>query len=223
MKRRDWRAGCLGLILLLTALLFARWLFPAEEATDPAVQEDLRAYLPALVGTTFHFQGSGMEFASFTRRITFAAPGLVQLEDLSGTNLAQVVAYGPGELKVIYSEEEFYEQASLLDGAARQGRPQGRAVELILLKAPLQVGNTWSDQHFQREIAAVGQVVEVPLGTFYDVVVVRSTSKDAPDSVHWEYYAKNVGLIKREFRLELADGPFAVVSSLQAVGSAPAH
>lgn len=62
------------------------------------------------------------------------------------------------------------------------------------------------------------QVVEVPLGTFYDVVVVKSRSR-AADSVHYEYYAKNVGLIKREFVLQLEGGTYQIVSSLEAVSS----
>jgi hypothetical protein len=40
---------------------------------------------------------------------------------------------------------------------------------------------------------------------------------DAPENVLYEYYAKNVGLIKREFLL-LADGePYSVTSSLKSI------
>lgn len=218
MMRRYWRAGLLGLILLLSALVLLRLCLAGGEDPDPAPQEDLRAYLPPLVGTTFHFQGSGMEYASFRRRITFASGDLLQMEDLSGTNLAQVVERSPQELAVIYAEEEFYAEQSLLGKEARQGRELGRSLKLILLKGPLEIGNTWSDDQFQREIVAVKQVVEVPLGTFYDVVVVKSRSR-AADSVHYEYYAKNVGLIKREFVLQLEGGTYQIVSSLEAVSS----
>jgi hypothetical protein len=216
MKNGIWRAVYLGLVLLLLVALAGKWLWPGQKEREESIRDDLRAYLPALVGTTFQFEGSGMEFASFSRRITFAAPGLVQLEDLSGTNLAVVLEHRWDRLRLIYSEEEFYAEESLLDEEQRRGRP-GRSVDLVLLKAPLKVGTAWRDQNFQREIVALDQVVEVPLGVFYDVVVVKSISHDAPENVLYEYYAKNVGLIKREFLL-LADGePYLVTSSLKSI------
>ncbi|HOK30563.1 MAG TPA: hypothetical protein PKX69_00615 [Limnochordia bacterium] len=217
MAGKKWEKVTWGLLLLVLAVLVTlAW--PGEQrAGEP--KADLRAYLPALVGTTYHFAGSGMEFAAFSRRITFAGEGLLQLEDLSGTNLAMVVEHGPHELKAIYAEEEFYEERSLLDEAARRERELGREVELIWLQAPLKVGHSWSDENFTREIAAVNQVVEVPLGVFHDVVVVKSLSRAAPETVLYEYYAKNVGLIKREFLLDVGGEPYAVVSSLEGLGS----
>ncbi|HAI52507.1 MAG TPA: hypothetical protein DCL99_04360, partial [Firmicutes bacterium] len=104
MAGKKWEKVTWGLLLLVLAVLVTlAW--PGEQrAGEP--KADLRAYLPALVGTTYHFAGSGMEFAAFSRRITFAGEGLLQLEDLSGTNLAMVVEHGPHELKAIYAEEE---------------------------------------------------------------------------------------------------------------------
>lgn len=152
MAKKNWQAGYLVLILLLFALLAMNWTWPEEGGEESP--DDLRAYLPALVGMTYHYEGMGMEFASFTRRLTFAAQGLLQLEDLSGTNLAQVV--------------------------------------------------------------------EVPLGVFYDVAVVKSRSRDGASGEVYEYYAKNVGLIKREFILESEGETFTVTSSLKALSFPPA-
>ena len=135
-----------GAVLLLITTLVARWVLPGEEAAPEPYGDDLRAYLPALPGAVYAFQGSGNEFAAFMRRITFAESGLVQLEDASGTNLALVVEHHPQKLTVIWSEEEFYEEESLLDAEYRASRGRGHAVELVLLSAPLVVGHTWSDQ-----------------------------------------------------------------------------
>lgn len=220
MAKKNWQAGYLVLILLLFALLAMNWTWPEEGGEESP--DDLRAYLPALVGMTYHYEGMGMEFASFTRRLTFAAQGLLQLEDLSGTNLAQVVERRQEEIKVIYAEKEFYEGESLLEEAVRRSRPLGRSVDLILLKAPPKVGTNWQDQQFQREITAVGEVVEVPLGVFYDVAVVKSRSRDGASGEIYEYYAKNVGLIKREFILESEGETFTVTSSLKALSFPPA-
>jgi hypothetical protein len=70
-------------------------------------------------------------------------------------------------LRLIYAEEEFYAEESLLGMKRQRQRPElGRSVELMLLKAsPGKVGTAWrDDQNFQREIVALDQVVEVPLG-----------------------------------------------------------
>ena len=197
MNGKNWRLCCL-VLLLADHHLGGKVGAAREEAAPEPYGDDLRAYLPALPGAVYAFQGSGNEFAAFMRRITFAESGLVQLEDASGTNLALVVEHHPQKLTVIWSEEEFYEEESLLDAEYRASRGRGHAVELVLLSAPLVVGHTWSDQRFQREIVAVDQVVAVPLGVFYDVVVVKSTNPEAPEMELYEYYAKNVGLIKRE-------------------------
>lgn len=215
MNGKNWRLCCLVLLLLLITTLVARWVLPGEEAAPEPYGDDLRAYLPALPGAVYAFQGSGNEFAAFMRRITFAESGLVQLEDASGTNLALVVEHHPQKLTVIWSEEEFYEEESLLDAEYRASRGRGHAVELVLLSAPLVVGHTWSDQRFQREIVAVDQVVAVPLGVFYDVVVVKSTNPEAPEMELYEYYAKNVGLIKRESLFPSDGKTYSVVSSLR--------
>lgn len=229
MERQNWRAVYLVVVLLLLAVLTARWFWPVEEVPGERldsyalVQDDLRAYLPALVGTTFFFEGEGNEFATFSRALTFREPGLLQLEDLSGTNLAMVVELKPDELKVVYLEEEFYTGENLLSEAVRRERELGRPANLVLLKAPLRVGTSWSDNDYQREIVAVNQVVEVPLGVFYDVVMVKAVPVDSPSTVLYEYYAKNAGLIKRVFVSTLDEEPYSVVSSLKGLGSAPAH
>ena len=210
MNGKGWRLSfSVMVIILLTGV------------QNEPVATDLRMYLPPLQGMAYYFSGEGMEYAAFTRQITFTSPVSLQMEDLSGTNLAQVVEYSPDELKIIWSEEEFYAQESLLDSASREGRERGSTRNLILLKTPVEKGNSWTDERFQREIVATNATVTLPLGTFYEVVVVKTKRADDDDFVTYEYYAKNIGLIKRESVYLLDGETYAVVSNLKGLASPP--
>ena len=222
MQSRGWKLRFPVLFLLFVLVLVLRWFGPAGDPTPGANQSgevtesaarDVRIYLPPLTNLTFFYQGEGNEYASFTRTITHASPAALQMEDASGTNLAQVVELTPEQLRMVWSEEEFYEAVSLLPEETRQTREFGRALDLILLAAPIVEGQSWTDAHYQREIIATDETVTVPLGTFYEVVVVKSRSLEAEDFLTYEYYAKNVGLIKR---VSVSEGEeaYAIVSSL---------
>lgn len=184
------------------------------------------AYFPAFVGLKYHFAGEGMEFASFSRQITFAAGNLIQVEELNGTNLVRVIELAHGEIKEVWSQEEFYSGESLLDGALFDGAGAGRREQLILLQAPLQIGRSWEDARFRREIVGVDETVAVPLGTCHSVLVVKSIPRGSaqspdgagiPQAATYEYYAQNLGLIRRE-SVFTADGEtYSVVSQLQRI------
>ncbi len=223
MQRRRWKFGFFVVFLILVATLSYQWMQPGafdfeqEELSVNAKEHDgdnLQAYFPNWSGVTYRYSGEGMEFSSFSRKISFARDGLIQIEDESGTNLVQVVESSDHEIKVVWVEEEFYDGVSILNPESRSERENGRAVNLILLKAPLKEGTTWSDERFEREIRSIDQVMETPLGTIYDVIVVKNRSKDAENFVQYEYYAKNVGLIKRETIQILNGETYGTVSTL---------
>ncbi len=223
MNNSQWRTLLLLVLVILVGLAVVRLLVVPEAergAEAPAALDSIeevdrpQAYFPAFVGLTYHFAGEGMEFAAFSRRITFARAGLIQVEDLSGTNLARVYEVNESEVKVLWSQEEFYRRESLLD----QSPGPGRQENIILLQAPLKVGHSWEDGQFRREIISMDEIVTVPLGTFHAVLVVKSTPLDSPCETY-EYYAKNMGLIKRK-SVFTADGEeYHVISKLQSISN----
>lgn len=231
MLNKGWRLSFSVVMFVLLTALAIKWFGPPappeptgedglQVVLDPA-PTDVRSYFPALQDMSYHFSGEGMEYAAFTRQITFSAPGLLQIENLSGTNLVQVVEYSENELKVVWSEEEFYTAESLLDEALREDRATGRKRNLVLLQAPVVKGHTWSDEDFQREIIAIDETVIVPLGTFREVVMVKSQSVAADDFVIYEYYAKNIGLIKRVSLYTKGEATNAIISSLNSLNCPP--
>lgn len=238
MNNSRWRMSFAIILVILIGLGVVRMLAvpgveqgedaPAVESAEgepvAAVTRDVQAYFPALVGLSYHFAGEGMEFSSFTRRITFASGGLIQVEDLSGTNLARVFESSDSELKVLWSQEEFYRQESILNNDLAEGAGTGRRENLILLQAPLIVGKSWEDERFRREIVGVDEVVTVPLGTFHAVIVVKSIALAGENGTDeqtttYEYYAPNIGLIQRESIFVSNGETYAVISKLQRITS----
>ncbi len=141
-----WKTPLLVLLIVLLALGAVRILTrsgpdrvrePVDVSGAPEQQvevmvKDVSSYFPAFLGLTYHYAGEGMEFAAFTRRITYASGGLLQVEDLSGTNLARVYEVSDSQLKVLWSREEFYSRDSLLDDFPQQEAGPGRLENLIL-------------------------------------------------------------------------------------------
>lgn len=224
MNEIRWKKGFLTLVLFLIVALIANWaLFRETNYAAPTEDwtEELQAYFPALVGANYYFSGEGMEFASFSRKITFAEPGRMQIEESSGTNLVQILTYDQELIQVIWVEEEFYAGKNILDPKILAERTSGRTENLILLKAPLVPGTSWADSRFQREISAIDQVITVPAGTFHDVLVVKAQNPETKDYVQYEYYAKNIGLIKRESIFIENGETYGIVSSLRRLNVNP--
>jgi hypothetical protein len=86
------------------------------------------------------------------------------------------------------------------------------------------VGTRWEDHGVSREITAHLAELAVPAGTFYDVLEVKSISKE-PDANYelTEYYAVNVGLIRRDFVSREGGASVTVSSSLQRYGVNQEH
>lgn len=236
MDGKRLRLGLGIVLLILISSLVVEWINPSFVdnhplqkylRTNPCPSDSVLAYLPTWGQAMYKFAGEGIEFAAFTRRITYAAPELLQIEDLSGTNLVKIVELTPNELRVVWTAEEFYEDRNLLKLWLEGDKSSipGRAEALVPLQGPLRVGTSWTDDRYQREIVQVKQVVTVPLGTFYDVLVVESKALGSEDWVQHEYYAKNMGLIKREARLGAGDEDLLVISALEElnVGSDYTH
>lgn len=230
MNASKWRLGLVIVLVILIGTLFMQWADPSMLENHPLANlirpdycpsDSVAAYFPTWSGTTYEFAGEGLEFAQFTRRITYATSELIQVEDLSGTNQVKIMEVTPQELRIVWTAEEFYEERNLLEPWVKGERSTlpGREEVLVPLKAPLQEGESWSDGRFKREIYQVNSVVTVPLGTFHDVIVVKSKALDADDGVQYDYYAKNLGLIKRESRYE----SFTVTSTLEGLEVVNTH
>ena len=66
-----------------------------------------------------------------------------------------------------------------------------------VLAYPVEVGKTWNIESFTFTIESVNKTVEIPAGTFTNVVEVKTTEKGV-EGYSTTYFAKGVGQILRE-------------------------
>lgn len=199
-------AVLLGTMIIVLAavvlnLLEAPLINPLAETS-----EDVRSYFLGTPGLVLDYAGEGNEFAPFTRRVQYAEGSLVQLADENpGTTVVRIFRSDEAHLDQLYSAGEFYTEDNLL------GEVDAKQVEMRILERPLRVGHSWGQP--RREILEVGAVETVPAGKFFEVVKVGIEYPEGGRGT--EYYAKNIGLIKRVYEGETGD--FQVVSELQAI------
>ncbi|MFW6027131.1 MAG: hypothetical protein ACOCRX_12420, partial [Candidatus Woesearchaeota archaeon] len=162
-----------------------------EEISETSM---FKAYFPLLQGMEYSYAGEGIEFAPFERKIMFVEDKHLQLtDDNGGTVVVKIYKLSEQKVTQIFSKSEFYEDDNLIPDVKENEDKND-----IILKAPLEVGNSWSSNKKNREIVAVDQKVKVPAGTFYQVVKIKISHQDS-ENTGYDYFAPNIGLIKRDY------------------------
>jgi len=161
-------------------------------------------YYPLKENTIMEYEGIGNEFAEKKTFVEFIGEGKVQIKEVNpGTTFVRVVEYKNGELREIYAEGEFYHIENMLNTNTNRNN--------ILLKEPLEVGNTWSNEDGSiREITGLNEIIETPSGPYEALVV---TTKFSSGGILEEYYAKGIGLVASIYK----DGEFEVKTLLREV------
>ncbi len=158
---------------------------PKKEAVEPG------QFLPLSQGNYWYYQGRGMEYAAFNRKVLYTKDNLAQLsEDNGGTVTTTIYETTPGALKRVYFEGESYNPPNMLEEGFTPNE------NVIILKSPISKGTKWDNKDHSREIVDVNASVDAPAGTFQPCLKIKITSDN---STVYEYYKKGLGLVKREF------------------------
>lgn len=173
------------------------------------LQQNVAVYFPYGPNLTWVYEGEGMEFADFTRRVMYQQNNRVQVaEDNGGARVVRGYAIDAASIQQIFSLPETDSEANFLDDAPKQ--------KAVLLKAPLTPGAVWQDEQHRRKVISINETLTVPAGTFDNVLIIQSTALD-PEQNNWkivEYYAPGTGLIMRDF---VGTDNYLVRSKLKAV------
>lgn len=158
----------------------------------------ISAYFPLNQGMEFIYTGEGNELAPFTRKILHVQDNYLQLTDNNGgTIVVSIYEINEEMVSKLYTEEEFYSEENIISQVEKE-----KDSEEVILRIPLRDGNSWETIGEKREIVGVNQVLEIPAGIFQGVVKVKITYKDS-EATGYEYFAPNIGLIKREYITEV--------------------
>lgn len=148
-------------------------------------------YFPLTVGSYWEYEGSGNEYASFTRKVLYTKGNLAETsEDNGGTVTTRIIDTTENVIKVVYFMGEDYEPKNLLESSFKRNSSS------IILEGPITVGTSWSDQGVNKSIIAVDAVVDTPAGKFENCIKVKS---GGPNDTTYQYYKKGVGMVKQEF------------------------
>lgn len=160
-------------------------------------------FYPYLEDRVLDYEGRGIEFAEETSYFEFIDGNKAQIKTVNpGTTIVKIVEKKDGTLKEIYSEGEFYHIENLLDREANK--------EEIILKEPLEVGNSWENAEGDiKEITGLGVEIKTPYKTFEALEV--TTKKD--NGQVREYYVEGLGLVASLYQ----EGDFKVESLLRSM------
>jgi hypothetical protein len=179
---------------------------PSEPAVSPPAEfKSVEDYFPFKENVHMTYRGEGNEFADFESFVEYIDNGAIQIRVRNpGTESVNVYIIEEGAVVNVFSEGETYYRQNL---TAERGRDE------IVLMEPIEIGTSWKlPDGSVRTITAIDAKVNVPYGKFEAVEVTT----DAEGGVMKEYYAKDIGLIKREFTSS-EDSEFVVTSELESV------
>lgn len=178
-----------------------------NETTDSGINQDLTAWLPRLENVTYHYEGSGNEFAEYTKFPQFNQDAYYQTTSFNGgTALVEIYEYRDEEVVRVFEKGETY----FRDNFADIGTFKINQEEEILLKLPLEVGHSWESNDTTFEITSVDHEITVPAGTYKTIEVTATIEEDI---VIKRYYADGVGLVSDHYQ----DGDVVVESNLREI------
>ena len=196
------RALFISLILVLM-LLFG--CVESEDLKEPnkTIKEDeiseLSLYFPIKENTRYIYEGFGNEYADYEVNVPYIEDNKFQrMVDNGGTVVSEIIEVSEKEIARLYSRPEAYYRENLirkeiLDYQKKEDRD-------VLLKAPLEVGNSWkTNDDRKRTITDLAAEISV-LDNTYEAIEVTTESDD--NGKFKEYYVKDIGLVKSVFTMD---------------------
>lgn len=158
----------------------------SEDGLDIEKEITISDYYPFHVNAYYDYEGIGNEFAEQQTYFEFIEGNRAQIKIANpGTTMIKVLEYTENTLTEVYYEAEFYHIENMINSSSEK--------KDILLKEPLEVGNSWSDSEgHKRSITAVDKDVDTPYGQSKAIEVTTELGESTRTK---RYYAKDVGLV----------------------------
>lgn len=195
----------LGLSLLLIVLLVS--LAACGQKAEKEIE--LSRLLAFEEGNYWKYNGYGNEFASLERKVLYKEGQKVQImESTPGTTMGVVYELSDQKAIVIYSQEDFYDEAiSLLDLDSNRDQ--------IILQAPIKEKESWNSDGIKYTVLSLKEEVDTDAGLFENCVSVKVEYPGNPDHL-MIYYKPDLGMVKQEYISGETEGEKYVVTTLLA-------
>lgn len=163
-----------------------------DQPVENEVNQDLSAWMPRFENVVYSYEGIGNEFAEYNWTPQFNHGDYYQIAKQNpGTTLVEIFEYREDAIVRTFHRGETY----FRDNFTEIGSFPDYRQDEVLLKAPIEVGNSWINEDSHYEITAIHHEIEVPYGTFNAIEVTITTD----DTLTKRYYAEDIGLISEVF------------------------
>lgn len=177
-----------------------------EESIATNVDDSISVleYFPFLEDTILEYSGEGNEFAAQSIYFEYIEGNRAQIKiSNSGTNIIKILELKDGALSEIYLEGEFYHIENMINTKAQK--------QEIILKEPLELGNTWYTQDgYEKEITDLNIVIDTPYNAL-EAIEVTTTFEEG--RYQKDYYSRGIGLVARLY----IDGDYKVTTLLNSI------
>ena len=178
-----------------------------NEDTKTTSKAELKVsdFFPFIENTHMVYNGYGNEYAPFETYVEYIKGSIMQVRNINaGTISAVVYEIKNGELKRLLSKGEVYYRYDFTSFSDNN--------EEILLKEPIKKGTSWTLKNKdKRSITSIDKSITTPAGTYNTIEVTT----EGTYSITMDYYAKDIGLVKRVFQSKEVEGE--IVSELEKI------
>ncbi len=179
----------------------------SDETVDSEINQDLAVWMPRLDNVSYHYVGTGNEYAAYSWYPQFNQDDFYQIaRNNSGTTVAEIYEYRADAIVRTFQNEETYYR----DNFSEIGTIPADTIEETVLQLPIEVGTTWEGDGTDFEITAVDHEITVPADTYTTLEITIAYEDGATTK---RYYAENVGLVAEIYE----DGEFVVESKLETI------
>lgn len=182
-----------------------------KEIEEKQIKMDIltiKDYYPFRENTIMKYIGVNNDFSQMMTFVEFMEENRLQVKVLHDNRPKLVVLeYENGELREIYSEDEFYHRENMLKSNMEKRD--------ILLKEPLDIGNSWDTiDGYKRSITGIDVDIDLPFGSLKALEV---TTQLGEGKVQRDYYVKNIGYVGTIY----LESGFEIKTLLEAVEKGP--
>lgn len=176
----------------LSALLTVLLLFigcTGKEIEENQIKMDILTiedYYPFMKNIKMQYIGVNNEFSQMMTFIEFMKDNRVQIKiRYEDRPKVKVLEYENGELREIYSEDQFYHIENMLNVNSE--------MRDILLKEPLEIGSSWETiDGYKRSITGIDVEIDLPYG---NLKALEVTTQLGEGKIQRDYYVKNIGYV----------------------------
>lgn len=175
-------------IIYLMTLILALFSFSACDTLNPdnggsALASD---YFPIMENVRYYYQGDQNDYGTFDVYPDYASDQAMQLRvNANDTCEMAVIKTADNQVTLVYQDRNVSYRENLLEKTN---------TDLVLLKTPIAADSSWQfGESATRSITNVATTVDTPIAS-YEAIEVTT---DYGDYQTIEYYAKDVGLVKK--------------------------